>query len=159
LTAVSKTGRSRISPIGLAAWQIGIGCLPVAVVGLVLEQPQLAALSATGWASMIYLTLIQFCLCYVCWFAALERLPAATASIGTLLVPLRRGALGCGDAARTLWPTRVDGACCRPQWRRAGVARPISCVPNKKSGASTCAALNAGRITVTTYGQGCRRPS
>lgn len=35
---------------------------------------------------MIYVTLIQFCLCYVCWFAALERLPAATASIGTLLV-------------------------------------------------------------------------
>jgi probable blue pigment (indigoidine) exporter len=24
----------------------------------------------------------------VCWFAALERLPAATASIGTLLVPV-----------------------------------------------------------------------
>ncbi len=34
------------------------------------------------------MTLIQFCLCYVCWFAALERLPAATASIGTLLVPV-----------------------------------------------------------------------
>ena len=41
-----------------------------------------------GWASMLYMTLIQFCLCYVCWFAALERLPAATASIGTLLVPV-----------------------------------------------------------------------
>ena len=34
------------------------------------------------------MTLIQFCLCTVCWFAALERLPAATASIGTLLVPV-----------------------------------------------------------------------
>ena len=34
------------------------------------------------------MTLVQFCLCYVCWFAALERLPAATASIGTLLVPV-----------------------------------------------------------------------
>jgi probable blue pigment (indigoidine) exporter len=45
-------------------------------------------LSALGWASMIYMTLIQFCLCYVCWFAALARLPAATASIGTLLVPV-----------------------------------------------------------------------
>jgi drug/metabolite transporter (DMT)-like permease len=75
-------------PTSLAAWQIGIGCLPVAIVGLVIEQPQLGALSAAGWASMIYMTLIQFCLCYVCWFAALERLPAATASIGTLLVPV-----------------------------------------------------------------------
>jgi probable blue pigment (indigoidine) exporter len=34
------------------------------------------------------MTVIQFCLSYVCWFAALERLPAATASIGTLLVPV-----------------------------------------------------------------------
>ena len=45
-------------------------------------------LSGVGWASLVYMTLIQFCLCYVCWFAALERLPAATASIGTLLVPV-----------------------------------------------------------------------
>ena len=41
-----------------------------------------------GWASLAYMTLIQFCLCYVCWFAALARLPAATASIGSLLVPV-----------------------------------------------------------------------
>ena len=57
-------------------------------IGLAFEHPQLAALSSIGWASMAYMTLIQFCLCYVCWFAALERLPAATASIGTLLVPV-----------------------------------------------------------------------
>jgi probable blue pigment (indigoidine) exporter len=75
-------------PISLAAWTIGLGCLPVAAVGLSVVQPQLAALSPVGWASMIYMTLIQFCLCYVCWFAALGRLPAATASIGTLLVPV-----------------------------------------------------------------------
>jgi probable blue pigment (indigoidine) exporter len=37
---------------------------------------------------VLFRSLIQFCLCYVCWFAALERLPAATASIGTLLVPV-----------------------------------------------------------------------
>ena len=74
--------------LALAAWQIGIGCLPIAIVGLIVEQPHSAALSPVGWASMIYMTLIQFCLCYVCWFAALERLPAATASIGTLLVPV-----------------------------------------------------------------------
>ena len=45
-------------------------------------------MSSVGWASLIYMTLIQFCLCTVCWFAALERLPATTASIGTLLVPV-----------------------------------------------------------------------
>ena len=87
-TVLTKHFPLAMPPLSLAAWQIGLGCLPVAMVGLALEQPQLAALSAVGWASMLYMTLIQFCLCYVCWFAALERLPAATASIGTLLVPV-----------------------------------------------------------------------
>src|SRR6478736_5758868 len=87
-TVLTKHFPLSMPPLSLAAWQIGIGCLPVAIVGLAVEQPQLAALSAIGWASMAYMTLIQFCLCYVCWFATLERLPAATASIGTLLVPV-----------------------------------------------------------------------
>ncbi|MBR1122519.1 DMT family transporter [Bradyrhizobium lablabi] len=87
-TVLTKHFPLKMPPLSLAAWQIAIGCVPIAIVGLAVEQPQLSALSATGWASMIYMTLIQFCLCYVCWFAALERLPAATASIGTLLVPV-----------------------------------------------------------------------
>jgi probable blue pigment (indigoidine) exporter len=87
-TVLTKHFPLAMPPLSLAAWQIGIGCAPIAIVGLALERPQLAALSPVGWASMVYMTLIQFCLCYVCWFAALERLPAATASIGTLLVPV-----------------------------------------------------------------------
>jgi drug/metabolite transporter (DMT)-like permease len=87
-TVLTKHFPLQMPPTSLAAWQIGIGCLPVAVIGLVFEQPNPAALSVTGWAAMAYMMLIQFCLCYVCWFAALERLPAATASIGTLLVPV-----------------------------------------------------------------------
>ena len=87
-TVLTKHFPLEMPPLPLAAWQIGIGCVPVAIAGLAIEHPQLGALSPVGWASMIYMTLIQFCLCYVCWFAALERLPAATASIGTLLVPV-----------------------------------------------------------------------
>ena len=87
-TVLTKHFPLAMPPLSLAAWQIGLGCLPVAIVGLAVEQPQLAALSSVGWASLIYMTLIQFCLCTVCWFAALERLPATTASIGTLLVPV-----------------------------------------------------------------------
>jgi drug/metabolite transporter (DMT)-like permease len=87
-TVLTKHFPLAMPPIALAAWMIALGCLPIAVVGLAVEQPHIAALSAIGWTSMLYMTLIQFCVCYVCWFAALERLPAATASIGTLLVPV-----------------------------------------------------------------------
>ncbi len=87
-TVLTKHFPLAMPPLSLAAWQVGLGCLPIAIIGLAIEHPQLAALSSIGWASMAYMTVIQFCLCYVCWFAALERLPAATASIGTLLVPV-----------------------------------------------------------------------
>jgi drug/metabolite transporter (DMT)-like permease len=71
-----------------AAWQIGIGCLPVALLGLIVEAPSLSALTPGGWAALVYMVLGQFCLGYVCWFAALERLPASIAAIGTMLVPV-----------------------------------------------------------------------
>jgi probable blue pigment (indigoidine) exporter len=87
-TVLTKSFKLAMPPLSLAAWQLAIGCVPIAIAGVLIEQPQLTALSQLGWASMLYMTLIQFCLCYVCWFAALERLPAATASIGTLLVPV-----------------------------------------------------------------------
>lgn len=75
-------------PISLAAWQIAIGCLPVLLFGIWFERPPVAALSGAGWAALVYMTVIQFCVSYACWFAALARLPASTASIGTLMVPV-----------------------------------------------------------------------
>jgi probable blue pigment (indigoidine) exporter len=60
----------------------------VALAGLLFEHPRFAALSAEGWALMAYMTLIQFCIAYVCWFAAIERLPASVAAIGTMAVPV-----------------------------------------------------------------------
>jgi drug/metabolite transporter (DMT)-like permease len=71
-----------------AAWQIGLGCLPVGIIGLAFDQPSFAAFSATGWACMAYMTFVQFCVAYVCWFAALERLPASVATIGTMAAPV-----------------------------------------------------------------------
>jgi drug/metabolite transporter (DMT)-like permease len=71
-----------------AAWQIGLGCLPVTAIGLAFEVPSLSALSTAGWACMAYMTFAQFCIAYVCWFAALERLPASVAAIGTMAVPV-----------------------------------------------------------------------
>ncbi|MCG6204146.1 DMT family transporter [Rhodopseudomonas sp. HC1] len=71
-----------------AAWQIGIGCIPVALAGFVLTPPQIETLTVYGWAGLAYLTLIQFCLAYLCWFAALQRLPASVAAIGTMAVPV-----------------------------------------------------------------------
>jgi drug/metabolite transporter (DMT)-like permease len=77
-----------LPPVATAAWQIGIGCLPVAIAGFLLENSNFAGLSSNGWLLLVYSTVGQFCIAYVCWFAALARLPASVAAIGTMAVPV-----------------------------------------------------------------------
>lgn len=77
-----------IAPIAQAAWQVGLGCAPMILFGLIFEQPELANLTSSGAAVLIYMTLGPMGLCYLTWFAALQRLPASTAAMGTLIVPI-----------------------------------------------------------------------
>lgn len=87
-TVMAKKLPLNLPPLSAAAWQIGIGCLPVAIVGLLVEKADVAALSNLGWILIFYSTVIQFCIAYVSWFAALARLPASIAAIGTMAVPV-----------------------------------------------------------------------
>jgi drug/metabolite transporter (DMT)-like permease len=77
-----------LPPISLTAWQVGLGCLPMVVLGLLFEQPDPGALTATGWAALVYMTVVPMGICYLSWFAALRRLPPTTASMATLLTPV-----------------------------------------------------------------------
>lgn len=77
-----------LSPISLTAWQMGLGCAPMVVAGLLFEKPRFDALGPACWASMAYMTVVPMGVCYLSWFAASRRLPAGTASTGMLLVPL-----------------------------------------------------------------------
>jgi drug/metabolite transporter (DMT)-like permease len=77
-----------IAPITLVAWQVGIGCAPMVVLGWFIEHPSFGALHADGWAVLVYMSLVPMAVCYLAWFATLRRLPADIASIGMLLVPI-----------------------------------------------------------------------
>ncbi len=87
-TVLAKKLPLHLPPLTAASWQIGIGCLPVAVVGLLIEKADVAALSDVGRILLVYSTVVQFCIAYVSWFAALARLPASVAAIGTMAVPV-----------------------------------------------------------------------
>jgi drug/metabolite transporter (DMT)-like permease len=87
-TVLAKKLPIKLPPITAAAWQIGIGCFPVAIVGLLIETTHLDKVTQTGWMLLFYSTVIQFCVAYVSWFAALARLPASVAAIGTMAVPV-----------------------------------------------------------------------
>jgi drug/metabolite transporter (DMT)-like permease len=87
-TVLAKRYPLHLPPITSAAWQIGLGCFPIAIIGLAIETANFGALDKVGWALLFYSTVIQFCVAYACWFAALARLPASIAAIGTMAVPV-----------------------------------------------------------------------
>jgi drug/metabolite transporter (DMT)-like permease len=87
-TVLLKKYPIRLPPLTAAAWQIGLGCLPVAIAGLLLETTHLSKVTPLGWGLLVYSVVGQFCIAYVSWFAALARLPASVAAIGTMAVPV-----------------------------------------------------------------------
>ncbi|MEO6829714.1 MAG: DMT family transporter [Acidobacteriaceae bacterium] len=86
-TVWSKRQPIPLPRMALTGWQVLLGCLPLLVVGLLFEHPNFAALPLIGWATLAYTALISMGLCYILWFAAVRRLRASTAAIGTLLTP------------------------------------------------------------------------
>jgi drug/metabolite transporter (DMT)-like permease len=77
-----------LPPVAATAWQVGLGCLPMVTLGLAFEHPAFSAITPLGLAMFGYVTVIGMGVCYLTWFATLRRLPPATASVGTLLIPL-----------------------------------------------------------------------
>ena len=88
LGAVTSRSPLGLAPLAATAWQVGLGCLPLAAAGLVFERPDPRTLSVAGWAAMAYMAAVPMGLCYLAWFEALRRLTPATATMATLLVPL-----------------------------------------------------------------------
>jgi drug/metabolite transporter (DMT)-like permease len=87
-TVLSKRNPIPLPRITLTAWQVGIGCLPLLLVGLLFEHPHFAGLPLIGWAGLGYTALVSMGLCYLLWFAAVRRLKPSSAAIGTLLTPV-----------------------------------------------------------------------
>jgi drug/metabolite transporter (DMT)-like permease len=87
-TVLAKRSPVPLPPIPAAAWQIGLGCLPIVIIGLAVETTHIEKVTELGWWLLVYATVIQFCIAYVSWFAALARLPASVAAIGTMAVPV-----------------------------------------------------------------------
>ena len=75
-------------PLVVAAWQVGLGCLVMLVFGIAFEHPNYGAITPSGIACFVYMTLVPMGLCYLTWFETLRRLPPTSASTGMLLVPV-----------------------------------------------------------------------
>lgn len=106
-TIVSKRFPVNASPLAVAAWQLLIGAACAAVGMLSFEGVALPhALRPATVTAFLYHVLFAQAFAYVLWFAALSRLPAGTASLGTLMVP----AIGVAGAVLLIGekPTLAD---------------------------------------------------
>lgn len=75
-------------PLVVVAWQVGLGCLAMLILGVLFEQPNYTAITRLGIGCFVYMTLVPMGVCYVTWFETLRRLPPTSASTGMLLVPV-----------------------------------------------------------------------
>lgn len=75
-------------PLVVVAWQVGLGCLAMLILGVAFEQPDYAAITPLGLGCFLYMTLVPMGVCYITWFETLRRLPSTSASTGMLLVPV-----------------------------------------------------------------------
>ncbi|MFM1988581.1 MAG: hypothetical protein RJA99_1538 [Pseudomonadota bacterium] len=76
-------------PVAVAAWQLAAGFGAVAIGAALVEgAPRGWPADAATWAAIAYHVLLGMALPYLLWFAAVRRLPASSAALGTLLVPV-----------------------------------------------------------------------
>jgi len=88
-TIVLKRHDWRIGALARSAWLVGFSALPAAAGAIILEHPwKLDLPSAPVLAAMTFHVIGPVAICYAAWTALIARLPATTAAIGTLLIPV-----------------------------------------------------------------------
>jgi drug/metabolite transporter (DMT)-like permease len=77
-----------LPPLVVVAWQVGLGCGVMLILGVLFEHPDVTAITPLGLGCFVYMTLVPMGVCYVTWFETLRRLPPTSASTGMLIVPV-----------------------------------------------------------------------
>jgi drug/metabolite transporter (DMT)-like permease len=87
-TVLSKRMPPRSPLLTSLAWQIAIGSLPMALGAVTLDHWQGVHIGLVGWLGLAYVAVAALGMGYFAWFRALALLPAASAAVGTLMVPV-----------------------------------------------------------------------
>jgi probable blue pigment (indigoidine) exporter len=105
---LAKRWSDGTSLVALTAWQLVLGGLVLAVAAVAVEgtPPALDARSAAGFA---FTSLVATALAYLCWFAGLARLRAATVGVIGLLNPVTGVLLGALVAHERFTVAQVGG--------------------------------------------------
>lgn len=94
-TVLTKQRPLPLAPPVAVVWQVALGAVPMLAGALLFEAADLTTISPGTWGLLVYMAVVPLGLCYLAWFAALRRLPASVAAIGSLVGPL----VGVGASA------------------------------------------------------------
>jgi drug/metabolite transporter (DMT)-like permease len=87
-TVYLKWARIAGHPIAITGWQLVAGTVAVSI-GLAIDGVEIGTnIRLSSVMGVIYSTFVGTALAYLLWFQAVGRLPASTAGLGTLLVPV-----------------------------------------------------------------------
>lgn len=96
-TVYLKKSKPEGNPLALAAWQFALGAATVTVGMTLFETPRLELERPLILAAFVYNIIFPQAVAYALWFGLMARVPASTAALGTLLVPV------CAVAASAVW--------------------------------------------------------
>jgi probable blue pigment (indigoidine) exporter len=105
---LAKRWSDGTSLVALTSWQLLFGGAILGLVAVAVEGAP-PALDARETAGFAFTTLVATALAYVCWFAGLARLPAATVGVVGLLNPVTGVLLGALVAHETFTLAQVGG--------------------------------------------------
>lgn len=88
-TVVLKSREWSLAPIARAAWLVGCSAPPAVVIALIVDRPWTLDLpTAPVLLTLAYHIVFPMVICHAAWVSLVGRLPASTAAIGTLLIPV-----------------------------------------------------------------------
>ena len=74
--------------LSLAAWQLVIASIPIALMAVLVEGAAFPSLSPLALATLIFVILVPICFCSWAFFKVVSIFPANVSAIGTLLIPV-----------------------------------------------------------------------
>lgn len=122
-TVLAKRRPLAMRPLAGAVWQIGLGCFPVALIGLLYEQPHFSGMTSFGW--------LLFGFCTV--FSGGDRFR---------LLVRRAGAAACVDRCSRNTDRAGDGRCCVGDFARGAARHPA----NRRAVAHDCWRRHRGTV-------------
>ncbi len=88
-TVLLKSREWTITPLARSAWLVGVSAIPAWAGALLFERPwTLNIPDGSVLAVFAFHVIGPVALCYAAWVSLVSRLPASTAAIGTLLIPV-----------------------------------------------------------------------